>query len=119
MLLRHIRTSSGTRLRRTVKNYFLGQLVVESGKPWPFGECITASPVLLQAYGEVQGMTAVNNDQAIVGPTIDDPPRDHALPPADAQPLEVSLIRTTPQPGRAVHEEFSRSERRLLGGQIT
>lgn len=40
-----------------VRNYFLGQLLVEQGEPWPFGEWDHGKPGLLQAYGEILGVT--------------------------------------------------------------
>lgn len=40
-----------------VRNYFLGQLLVEQGKKWPFGEWDHGKPGLVQAYGEVLGVT--------------------------------------------------------------
>jgi hypothetical protein len=38
-----------------VRNSFLGQIVVEAGQPWPFGERKHGSPGLLEAYGEIIG----------------------------------------------------------------
>jgi len=38
-----------------VRNYFLGQLLVEQGEPWPFGEWAHGKVGLLQAYAEVLG----------------------------------------------------------------
>lgn len=40
-----------------VRNYFLGQLLVEQGRKWPFGEWDHGKLGLLQAYGEVLGVT--------------------------------------------------------------
>ena len=40
-----------------VRNYFIGQSLVEQGKPWPFGEWDHGKEGLLQAYGEVLGVT--------------------------------------------------------------
>lgn len=40
-----------------VRNYFLGQLLVEQGEPWPFGEWAHGKAGLLQAYGEVLGVS--------------------------------------------------------------
>jgi hypothetical protein len=40
-----------------VRNYFLGQILVEQGQKWPFGEWDHGKPGLLQAYGEVLGVT--------------------------------------------------------------
>lgn len=40
-----------------VRNYFLGQLLVEQGEPWPFGEWDHGRAGLLQAYGELLGVT--------------------------------------------------------------
>ena len=45
-----------------VRNYFLGQLLVEQGELWPFGEWDHGKLGLLQAYGEllgVEGETAI------------------------------------------------------------
>lgn len=39
-----------------VRNYFLGQILVEQGQKWPFGEWDHGKPGLLQAYGEVLGV---------------------------------------------------------------
>ena len=43
-------------LEGPVRNYFLGQLLIEQGKKWPFGEWDHGKPGLLQAYGEVLGV---------------------------------------------------------------
>jgi hypothetical protein len=42
-------------LNGPVRNFFLGQILVESGKPWPFGERDHGIPGLIQAYGEIVG----------------------------------------------------------------
>ena len=39
-----------------VRNYFLGQILVEQGQTWPFGEWDHGKAGLLQAYGEVLGV---------------------------------------------------------------
>jgi hypothetical protein len=38
-----------------VRNFFLGQILVESGNPWPFGERSHGLPGLIEAYGEILG----------------------------------------------------------------
>jgi hypothetical protein len=40
-----------------MKNFFLGQLLVEVGKPWPFGERQHGYEGLVQAYMEVLGIS--------------------------------------------------------------
>jgi hypothetical protein len=40
-----------------MKNFFLGQLLVEIGKPWPFGERQHGYEGLIQAYMEVLGIS--------------------------------------------------------------
>jgi hypothetical protein len=40
-----------------VRNFFLSQIIVESGKPWPFGQWSHGKPGLLQAYGELLGVS--------------------------------------------------------------
>jgi len=42
-------------LNGPVRNFFLGQILVESGQPWPFGERSHGLPGLIEAYGEVLG----------------------------------------------------------------
>lgn len=43
-------------LEGPVHNYFLGQCLVESGKPWPYGEWSHGKTGLLEAYGEILGV---------------------------------------------------------------
>jgi hypothetical protein len=38
-----------------VRNFFLGQILVEAGFPWPFGERTHGVPGLFEAYGEMVG----------------------------------------------------------------
>jgi hypothetical protein len=38
-----------------VRNFFLGQILVEAGCPWPFGERTHGVPGLFEAYGEMVG----------------------------------------------------------------
>jgi hypothetical protein len=40
-----------------VRNYFLGQALVELGKPWPFGERQHGLPGLIDTYAELLGVT--------------------------------------------------------------
>lgn len=40
-----------------VRNFFLGQLAVESGAPWPFGERLHGVDGLIESYGELLGTT--------------------------------------------------------------
>lgn len=40
-----------------VRNFFLSQIIVESGKPWPFGQWNHGKKGLLEAYGELLGVT--------------------------------------------------------------
>lgn len=46
----------GNFLRGPLHNYFLGQLAVEAGLDWPFGEYDHGYPGLLQAYSEMLGL---------------------------------------------------------------
>jgi len=43
-------------LEGPVHNYFLGQSLVESGQPWPFGEWSHGKLGLLEAYAEILGV---------------------------------------------------------------
>ena len=40
-----------------VRNFFLSQIIVESGRPWPFDQWAHGKKGLLQAYGELLGVT--------------------------------------------------------------
>lgn len=40
-----------------VRNFFLGQILVEAGQPWPFGERSHGVDGLFEAYGEMLGST--------------------------------------------------------------
>jgi hypothetical protein len=40
-----------------VRNYFLGQLLIEQGERWPFGEWAHGKAGLLQAYAEILGVS--------------------------------------------------------------
>jgi hypothetical protein len=51
------RYSLASYLDGPVRNYFLGQILVEQGQKWPFGEWDHGRPGLLQAYGEIVGVT--------------------------------------------------------------
>ena len=42
-------------LEGPVRNFFLGQVLVEAGCPWPFGERTHGVPGLFEAYGEIVG----------------------------------------------------------------
>jgi hypothetical protein len=42
-------------LEGPVRNFFLGQVLVEAGRPWPFGERTHGVPGLFEAYGEMVG----------------------------------------------------------------
>lgn len=44
-------------LEGPVRNFFLGQILVEAGQPWPFGERAHGVPGLFEAYGEMVGTT--------------------------------------------------------------
>jgi hypothetical protein len=44
-------------LNGPVRNFFLGQSLVEQGEPWPFGERPHGFDGLFQAYGEMLGTT--------------------------------------------------------------
>jgi hypothetical protein len=44
-------------LEGPVRNYFLGQMLVERGEPWPFGQWQHRKPGLLEAYGEILGVS--------------------------------------------------------------
>ena len=39
-----------------VRNFFLSQIIVASGKTWPFGQWDHGKKGLLQAYGELLGV---------------------------------------------------------------
>lgn len=56
-LVRSDRDSLLAFLEGPVRNFFLGQILVEQGKPWPFGEREHGVPGLLQSYGELVGST--------------------------------------------------------------
>jgi hypothetical protein len=42
-------------LNGPIRNFFLGQILVESGQPWPFGERTHGISGLIEAYGEIVG----------------------------------------------------------------
>jgi hypothetical protein len=42
-------------LNGPVRNFFLGQILAEEGRPWPFGEREHGIPGLIEAYGEIVG----------------------------------------------------------------
>ena len=44
-------------LEGPVRNFFLGQALVENGQPWPFGERAHGGPGVLEAYGDLMGVT--------------------------------------------------------------
>jgi hypothetical protein len=44
-------------LNGPVRNFFLGQILVEAGQPWPFGERAHGVDGLFEAYGEMVGTT--------------------------------------------------------------
>ena len=44
-------------LEGPVRNYFLGQTLVERGEPWPFGERAHNKPGLVDAYAEILGVS--------------------------------------------------------------
>ena len=50
-------------LEGPVHNYFLGQSLVERGKPWPFGKWSHGRTGLLEAYGELLGLDAQDENQ--------------------------------------------------------
>jgi hypothetical protein len=54
-LLRSDRASIGAFLAGPVQNLFLGQILVEHGEPWPFGERQLGNDGLFEAYGEWVG----------------------------------------------------------------
>jgi hypothetical protein len=54
-------------LNGPIKNFFLGQFLVEGGKPWPFGERSHGLQGLLESYGELIGI----DDPTKVGPYLD------------------------------------------------
>lgn len=54
-LLRSDHNSLLAFLNGPVRNFFLGQILVESGQPWPFGERKHGIPGLIEAYGEIVG----------------------------------------------------------------
>jgi hypothetical protein len=59
--------SIGSFLSGPVRNFFIGQSLVEQGKPWPFGERGHGIPGLYQAYGELIG----NSDPATIQRYLD------------------------------------------------
>lgn len=50
-------------LNGPVQNYFLGQLCVEQGKPWPWGEHEHGLPAAIKFYGE---FLALDDERAII-----------------------------------------------------
>ena len=56
-LVRPDRDSISGFLAGPVRNFFLGQILVEQGKPWPFGERKHGFDGLFEAYGEMLGVT--------------------------------------------------------------
>jgi hypothetical protein len=56
-LIRQDRDSILAFLDGPVKNFFLGQILVEAGKPWPFGERSHGNAGLVESYGELVGTT--------------------------------------------------------------
>lgn len=50
-----------------VKNFFLGQMLVEDGKPWPFGERSHGRDGIFEAYLELLGI----DDRSMVLPYLD------------------------------------------------
>jgi len=56
-LIRPDRDSIRNFLAGPTRNFFLGQIVVEQGKPWPFGERPHGMPGLWEFYGELVGTT--------------------------------------------------------------
>jgi hypothetical protein len=49
--------SFGAFLDGPMKNFFLGQLLVDAGKPWPFGQRLHGYEGLLEAYMELLGIS--------------------------------------------------------------
>jgi hypothetical protein len=47
-------------LEGPVRNFFIGQSLVERGEPWPWGERPHGRPGLMQAYGEMLGIDDEN-----------------------------------------------------------
>lgn len=66
-LLRPERTSILEFLKGPVRNFFIGQVLVEQGKPWPFGERSHGKRGLLEFYGELIGTT----EEAVVRHYLD------------------------------------------------
>lgn len=60
-----------------VRNFFIGQSLVEQGKPWPFGQRAHRIPGLYEAYAEILGVS----DQESINRYLDllsrDPIRRH------------------------------------------
>jgi len=56
-LLRPDKDSIRSFLSGPVRNFFIGQNLVEQGKPWPFGERDHGIKGLYQAYGELIGVS--------------------------------------------------------------
>lgn len=52
-LLRTDRDSVTAFLEGPVRNFFLGQILIEHGKPWPFGERKHGKSGLIESYGEL------------------------------------------------------------------
>jgi hypothetical protein len=50
-----------------VRNFFIGQALVERGLPWPYGERNHGRPGLIQSYGEMLGIT----DEAAIPDYLD------------------------------------------------
>jgi hypothetical protein len=54
-------------LNGPVRNFFISQIIVDSGKPWPFGQWDHGKKGLVQAYGELLGVT----DERHIKPYLD------------------------------------------------
>src|ERR1035437_139939 len=66
-LLRQDRDSILAFLNGPVRNFFLGQILIQAGKSWPFGERSHFIPGLIESYGELVG----TNDPAAVRRYLD------------------------------------------------
>jgi hypothetical protein len=62
-LVRSDRDSMRQFLDGPIRNFFLGQILVEHGKPWPFSERPHGTPGLLQSYREL--LSASDDSEAI------------------------------------------------------
>jgi len=80
-LLRPDKDSIRSFLRGPVRKFFIGQSLVERGKPWPFGERDHGFKGLYQAYGELIGVSDPETIRRYLDLLSRDPIKKRALCP--------------------------------------